>query len=91
MTNTRLIGHLPLIVPPDCGFRVGNDTRQWQEGKAWLFDDSIEHEAWNGSDRPRVVLLFDIWRPELSAEERESVAALFEAVDEFGGVPRWQI
>src|SRR6188768_1904544 len=46
VTNVRLVTHLPLVVPPGCGFRVGNDTREWIEGKAWVFDDTIEHEAW---------------------------------------------
>jgi aspartyl/asparaginyl beta-hydroxylase (cupin superfamily) len=57
--NTRLICHLPLIVPGRCHFRVGNEVREWVEGKAWVFDDTIEHEAWNRSDRTRVVLLFE--------------------------------
>jgi len=76
MVNTRLTCHLPLVVPPGCGFRVGNEVREWEVGKLLIFDDSIEHEAWNGSDRDRVVLIFDIWRPELSAQERREVAAL---------------
>ncbi|MGQ3099431.1 MAG: aspartyl/asparaginyl beta-hydroxylase domain-containing protein [Sphingopyxis solisilvae] len=75
--NARLICHLPLIVPPDCGFRVGNQVRQWEEGKLLIFDDTIEHEAWNNSNQDRVVLIFDIWRPELSAREREEIAAFF--------------
>ena len=50
-TNARLIVHLPLIVPEGCRFRVGNETREWKEGKAWVFDDTIDHEAWNDSDR----------------------------------------
>ncbi len=83
--NTRLICHLPLIVPDGCAFRVGNDTRPWREGKAWLFDDTIEHEAWNRSSETRVILLFDVWRPELSDEERALVATMFEAIDAYGG------
>lgn len=83
--NTRLICHLPLIVPPACALRVGNETRIPVEGKAWLFDDTIEHEAWNRSDRTRVILLFEIWRPELSEEERALVSAMFEAIDSYGG------
>ncbi|WP_194953276.1 aspartyl/asparaginyl beta-hydroxylase domain-containing protein [Sphingopyxis solisilvae] len=75
--NARLICHLPLIVPPDCGFRVGNQVRQWEESKLLIFDDTIEHEAWNDSNQDRVVLIFDIWRPELSAQEREEIAAFF--------------
>ena len=75
MLNTRLICHLPLIVPPNCGFRVGNEVREWEEGKLLIFDDTIEHEAWNESDQDRVVLIFDVWRPELSDQERREIAA----------------
>lgn len=75
--NARLICHLPLIVPPNCHFRVGNEVREWEVGKLLIFDDSIEHEAWNDSDEDRVVLIFDIWRPELSEQERQEIAALF--------------
>lgn len=77
--NTRLTCHLPLIVPPGCGFRVGNEVRAWEEGKLLVFDDSIEHEAWNDSAQDRVVLIFDIWRPELTEQERREVGALFYA------------
>lgn len=92
LVNTRLIGHLPLIVPPQCRFRVGNDIREWKEGKAWLFDDSIEHEAWNDSALPRTILIFEVWRPELSAVERDAVCKLFEAIDaQSGQPPQWQI
>jgi aspartyl/asparaginyl beta-hydroxylase (cupin superfamily) len=83
--NTRLIVHLPLLVPPGCYFRVGNDTREWQQGKAWAFDDTIEHEAWNSSDQTRVVLLFEVWRPELTSEEQQLVTSLFEAIGRHQG------
>ena len=89
--NTRLICHLPLIIPPRCGFRVGNDTREWEEGKAWLFDDTIEHEAWNLSDQTRVILLFEIWRPELTLEEQVMVSSMFEAIDSGGGATAWSV
>ena len=92
LVNTRLICHLPLLVPPNCGFRVGNDTRTPVEGKAWAFDDTIEHEAWNSSDRTRVILLFEIWRPELTEAERGLVSSLFEAIDDYSGQkPTWSI
>ena len=81
MINTRLICHLPLIVPPGCGFRVGNETREWEVGKLLIFDDTIEHEAWNDSGEDRVVLIFDVWRPELSMDERRAVTAIFEAIE----------
>lgn len=77
MFNTRLVSHLPLIVPPACHFRVGNEVRQWHEGKLFVFDDTIEHEAWNDSAEDRVVLIFDVWRPELSEQERYELMALF--------------
>jgi aspartate beta-hydroxylase len=83
--NTRMICHLPLIVPPGCYLRVGNDKRECVAGKAWAFDDSIEHEAWNTSDQTRVILLFEAWRPELSHKERELVASMFQAIDSYGG------
>ena len=90
--NTRLICHLPLIVPEGCRFRVGNDTRVPIEGKAWVFDDTIEHEAWNDSAETRVILLFEIWRPELSARERALVSAMFEAIDQHSGqTTAWEI
>jgi aspartyl/asparaginyl beta-hydroxylase (cupin superfamily) len=82
--NARLICHLPLIVPEGCGFRVGNEERAWVEGETLIFDDTIEHEAWNNSGQSRVVLLFEIWRPELTPDERELVAALLAAVDSYG-------
>jgi aspartyl/asparaginyl beta-hydroxylase (cupin superfamily) len=83
--NTRLVVHLPLIVPPGCGFRVGGQQREWQPGKAFVFDDSISHEAWNDSDLPRAVLICDIWSPYLSEAERELARALTLRIGEFYG------
>jgi aspartyl/asparaginyl beta-hydroxylase (cupin superfamily) len=85
IANTRLVMHLPLIVPEACGFRVGAETREWREGEAWVFDDTIEHEAWNDSDRPRTILICDVWNPRLDAEERETITALMSAMDRFNG------
>jgi aspartate beta-hydroxylase len=83
VSNTRAIVHLPLIVPPGCGFRVGGETREWVPGKAFVFDDSIEHEAWNDSDVPRAVLIFDIWNPFLTEAERALVRELTAGVGEY--------
>ena len=85
VTNARLVVHLPLIVPPGCGFRVGNQTRDWVPGKAWVFDDTIEHEAWNDSDQLRVVFIFDIWHPHLGAAERALLSSLAEGLNAFTG------
>ena len=81
--NARLVVHLPLIVPPDCGIRVGTETRGWREGECIVFDDTFEHEAWNKSDRTRVVLIFDIWNPNLTAAERDGIQAAVEALGRF--------
>ena len=75
-TNVRTTVHLPLVVPPGCGFRVGAETREWREGAAWAFDDTIEHEAWNDSDRPRAILIVDTWNPLLSEAEKAIVRAV---------------
>jgi aspartate beta-hydroxylase len=84
-SNTRLTVHVPLIVPPGCGFRVGGDVREWQPGTALVFDDTIEHEAWNDSSEPRVILIFDIWNPLLSAAERALMSELTAGIREFFG------
>jgi aspartyl/asparaginyl beta-hydroxylase (cupin superfamily)/DNA-binding SARP family transcriptional activator len=74
-TNVRAVVHLPLVVPPDCGFRVGHETREWVEGVAWAFDDTIEHEAWNRSAEARAILIVDTWNPYLTEDERELLKA----------------
>ncbi|MDO6413294.1 aspartyl/asparaginyl beta-hydroxylase domain-containing protein [Sphingomonas sp. BIUV-7] len=78
VSNVRTIIHLPLIVPPGCSFRVGGETRDWVEGEAWAFDDTIEHEAWNRSDRLRAILIFDVWNPHIREEERALLRRFYE-------------
>lgn len=82
VTNTRVVGHLPLIIPEDCALNVGGELHAWQEGKVVVFDDTYEHEAWNRSRQTRVVLIFDLWNPYLSEVER---AALSDVVVAIGG------
>lgn len=76
VNNTRLLCHLPLVVPEGCWFRVGAETRHWREGEAMIFDDTIEHEASNPSELLRVVLIFDLWHLDLSDAERRAIAAM---------------
>lgn len=80
VTNIRLIVHLPLVVPENSGFRVGNDSRPFEAGRAWVFDDTIEHEAWNDSGQNRYILIFDIWNPLLTPVERELASELLIAM-----------
>ena len=68
-TNMRLRCHLGIDVPEGCGLRVGGTTRKWQEGRCVVFDDSFTHEVWNTSDRERVVLVVDLWHPDLTNDE----------------------
>lgn len=86
VANFRLVVHLPLIVPAGCGFRVGGETREWRVGEAWVFDDTIEHEAWNDSDEMRVIFICDVWNPSLSIAEREMISEIIAASDEYNGV-----
>jgi len=81
VTNVRVVGHLPLIVPEQCALRVGGEVHEWMEGRAVVFDDTYEHEAWNRSARTRVVLIFDLWHPDLSPVE---IAALSDLIADIG-------
>ena len=84
-TNTRCIVHLPLVIPPGCRFRVGSQVRSWEKGKAWVFDDTIEHDAWNDSDQIRIILIFDIWNPLLTSAERDLVRAMTVGLGRYYG------
>ncbi len=79
----RLLCHLPLILPGPARFRVGNDTREWKMGQAWVFDDTIEHEAWNDADALRVILIFDVWNPFLAEGEKAMITAMMQAQRRF--------
>ncbi|HEU0098660.1 MAG TPA: aspartyl/asparaginyl beta-hydroxylase domain-containing protein [Allosphingosinicella sp.] len=85
VSNVRTIIHLPLIVPPGCTFRVGGETREWQVGRAWAFDDTIEHEAWNRSGEVRAILIFDVWNPYITQDERDLLRRFYEVAAATGG------
>jgi hypothetical protein len=82
-TNVRLLCHLPLILPGPAFFRVGAETQAWEMGQAWVFDDTIEHEAWNDADELRVILIFDIWNPLVEDGEKPLINALLAARQAF--------
>jgi aspartyl/asparaginyl beta-hydroxylase (cupin superfamily) len=81
--NVRLLCHLPLILPGPARFRVGNTTRDWEMGQAWVFDDTIEHEAWNDADEMRVILIFDVWNPFLAEGEKAMITRMMQAQRRF--------
>jgi aspartate beta-hydroxylase len=74
--NARIRCHLALVVPEGGLMRVGAESRGWDEGKAFLFDDSFDHEVWNESESGRAVLLFDVWHPDLTTVEKRALAHL---------------
>jgi aspartyl/asparaginyl beta-hydroxylase (cupin superfamily) len=88
ISNTRLVCHLPLVIPDGCWFRVGAERRAWSLGETIVFDDTIEHEAANEGSEQRAVLIFDIWHPGLSEREQDGVAMLIAGHDVEGGVDR---
>lgn len=84
VTNTRVVTHLPLLVPDgDLALQVGGERRGWEEGRCFSFDDTYEHEAWNRSAHTRVVMLLDAWNPYLSEVERDALTTLIGAIGDF--------
>lgn len=82
-TNTRVVMHLPLMVPSGCALVVGGETHVWQPGEVVVFDDTFEHEAWNRGDDVRVVLIIDAWNPHLTPPEREALLAIVPVLGDF--------
>lgn len=81
VTNTRLVMHLPLVVPPNCALNViGAGEHHWKEGELMMFDDTFEHEAWNRSDQTRIILLMDCWNPHLTPIEKVAVKQMIETI-----------
>jgi aspartate beta-hydroxylase len=84
VSNVRLVMHLPLQVPSDCALNLlGAGEHQWEEGKLVMFDDTFEHEAWNRSHSPRIILLMDCWNPHLTVPEKTAVKLLIEMITAF--------
>jgi aspartyl/asparaginyl beta-hydroxylase (cupin superfamily) len=68
-TNMRVRAHLGIDIPPNCGIRVGQTSTTWNDGRCIVFDDSFSHEVWNESERDRIVLVMDLWHPDLTDDE----------------------
>ncbi|XP_058250672.1 aspartyl/asparaginyl beta-hydroxylase isoform X3 [Hemibagrus wyckioides] len=76
-TNCRLRMHLGLVIPrKGCRIRCTNQTREWEEGKVLIFDDSFEHEVWQDADSYRLIFIVDVWHPELSQSQRHSLSPI---------------
>lgn len=83
VTNSRVVTHLPLIVPTDCALEVGGVEHAWTEGRCVTFDDSFLHAAWNRSDHLRVVMILDTWHPRLREVEVQALTQLVETIGAF--------
>jgi len=81
VTNTRLVMHLPLVVPPDCALNlIDAGEHHWKEGELVMFDDTFKHEAWNRSSSTRIILLMDCWNPHLTDVEKVAVKKMIETI-----------
>ena len=75
--NFRVRLHLGVTTPEECGLRVGAETRTWRAGECLAFEDCFEHEAWNRSQSRRIVLIVDLWHPDLTDIEVKALTAAF--------------
>ncbi|KAK7078093.1 hypothetical protein SK128_018486, partial [Halocaridina rubra] len=75
-TNCRLRAHLGLVVPSHVHLRVANKMLIWENGKIIIFDDSWEHEVWHNGTTYRLILIVDIWHPDLNDQEKRSLAPI---------------
>ncbi|XP_016930151.2 aspartyl/asparaginyl beta-hydroxylase isoform X11 [Drosophila suzukii] len=77
-TNCRLRAHLTLVAPePEkTSLRVAEQERTWREGELFIFDDSFEHEVWHNGSQPRLVLILDMWHPQLTPAQRRSLSPI---------------
>lgn len=80
ISNNKLRLHLGIknledstLYVKDKGFNKDAKTLslKWKKGKVFIFDDSFKHWVINNSkgDKPRVILLIDLWHPDLSKED----------------------
>ncbi|XP_069033673.1 aspartyl/asparaginyl beta-hydroxylase isoform X2 [Embiotoca jacksoni] len=76
-TNCRLRMHLGLVIPKQgCRIRCTDQTRTWDEGKVLIFDDSFEHEVWQDADSFRLIFIVDVWHPELTQSQRQTLSPI---------------
>ena len=75
-TNKKLRIHLPLVGAAGSELRVAEHHVGNKEGECMVFDDSFEHEAWHKGVDTRVVLVFDVWHPDLSDKEVHFLSSL---------------
>jgi hypothetical protein len=81
-TNTRIRCHLGIQIPSgDCGIEVAGERRSWQEGACLTLNDHLEHSAWNRTDAERIILVVDVWHPDLTEVEKTLLSGLHVYAD----------
>lgn len=76
-TNCRLRAHLALAAEEEqTWLRVAEEKQSWTEGQWLIFDDSFEHEVWHEGSEPRLVLIVDIWHPDVDEYQRKYLPAI---------------
>lgn len=78
--NFILTAHLGCTIPAPAGaawIAIGEQRVAWTEGGVVLLDTAFVHKTWNGAATPRVVLVADVWHPDLSAAEVTALEALY--------------
>jgi len=78
-TNKKLRLHFPLLGVDKSRLRVGEETKFQEAGKCYIFDDSFEHEAWHDGNETRVILIVDLWHPDLTNDEVKFLSLLQKA------------
>jgi hypothetical protein len=83
-TNFVLTSHLALDIPYSgqnkCRLSVGDVTQEWINGKVTVFDTSLFHDAVNESEKTRYILMFRLWHPDLSKEERKALQFIYDCL-----------
>lgn len=82
-TNAIYRCHLGLEIPaglPECGIRVKEEKRAWQNGKWLMFTDAFNHEAWNETNKERYILIVDVLRDEFSNQKRKVTSTVMTSL-----------
>ena len=97
--NFRLRIHVPIEIPDynnddatttnnkkTCGIRVGSKSTTWHTDQPLVLDDAYNHQVWNDGDQHRVILLVDIWHPDVTLQEKQDIQELFQHAKEQGWI-----
>ena len=86
--NSRLRVHFGITIPDNCGIIVDGEARTWTEGQCMVFDDSFVHSVWQNSTQVRIILIVDIWHPNLDESAREATLLDEEKLKRYRQVQR---